>query len=37
MVEKGFRDINYHFINRYATANNEYMKDYDNKKSIAIS
>ena len=37
MVEKEFIDINCHFINRYATANNEYMNDYDIKKRIVIS
>ena len=29
MVEKGSRSVLCHYINRYANANNKYMKDYD--------
>ena len=32
MVEKGFRGGICHSINRYAKANNKYMKDYDKNK-----
>ena len=32
MVEKGIRGGIYHTIQRYANANDKYMKDYDNNK-----
>ena len=37
MVDKGIKEGIFHSINRYAKANNKYMKDYDrNKKSSYI-
>ena len=37
MVEKGRRGGIYHSTDRYAKANNKYMKDYDKKQRIIIS
>ena len=34
MVEEGIRGGNCHTIQRYAKANNKYMKDYDKKNSL---
>ena len=37
MVEKRIREGKYYPINRYAKANNKYIKDYDkNKKSLYL-
>ena len=36
MVENGTRGGICHSIYRYAKANNKYMKDYNNKKTIII-
>ena len=35
MVEKGIREGIFHAINRYAKANNKYMKDYDTNKELS--
>ena len=35
VVEKGIRGGICHYNNRYATANNKYLKDYDKNKELS--
>ena len=35
MVQKGFTDGLWHSVNRYANADNRYIKDYDKTKELS--